>query len=216
MARLALGPERDRSSGMVLLAPPIQFFVLMVAGWVNRRQSEVIDYLLEENRILREQLPGRRLKLTDNQRRRLAVKGKPLGRRLLGDFAGIVTPDTILRWYRHLVAAKYDGSRNRRRGRRTKPYLIALVVRLAQENTRWGYTRIRDGMRLLGHVIGRNTIKRILQDHGIEPAPERGKRTPWKTFLKLTGKGSRLRTSSRWKSLRSAVWSAITSSSSCA
>jgi len=156
---------------------------------VNRRQQAVIEYLIEENRVLKEQLERRRLRLTDNQRRRLAVKGKPLGRRLLHDFAGIVTPDTIRRWYRRLVAAKYDGSRNRRRGPRTKPYLIALVVRLAQENTRWGSTRIRDGMRLLGHVIGRNTIKRILQDHGIEPAPERGKRTPWRTFLQAHWEG---------------------------
>jgi len=82
------------------------------------------------------------------------------------------------------AAAKYDGSKRRRPGRRTKPEVAALVVRMAEDNPKWGYTRIRDGMRLLGHTIGRNTVKRILLDHGIDPAPERGERTPWKTFLK--------------------------------
>ena len=77
------------------------FLVLTVAGWLNRRQEDLIDYLREENRILRQQLDGRRLPLTDAQRRRLAVRGKKLGRRALTEVAGIVTPDTILRWYRH-------------------------------------------------------------------------------------------------------------------
>src|SRR4051794_37419704 len=126
----------------------------------------------------------RRLRLTDDERRRLAVKGKVLGRRRLAGIAGIVTPDTILRWYRTLVAKKYDGSHARRPGRpRTKADIAALVVRLAQENPRWGYTRIRGGLKGLGHDVGRNTIKAILRDHGIEPAPDRGANRPWKTFL---------------------------------
>jgi hypothetical protein len=94
-------------------ALPVRFGLLfqLFSGWVNRRQLSVIEYLLEENRLLREQLEGRRLRLTDDERRRLAVKGKVLGRRILGEVAGIVTPDTILRWYRRLVARKYDGTR---------------------------------------------------------------------------------------------------------
>ena len=93
---------------------------------VNRQQQAVIDYLLEENRVLRAAKPSRRLRLTDDQRRRLAVKGKVVG---------IITPDTVLRWYRRLVAKKYDGSTRRRRGRpSTKPDIAALVVRLANEN----------------------------------------------------------------------------------
>ena len=172
-----------------MLTPPLQFFILMFSGWINRRQTQVIDYLLEENRLLREQVVGQRLKLTDDQRRRLAVKGRLLGRRLLRDYAGIVTPDTILRWYRRLVATKYDGSKRRRPGRRTKPDIVALVVRMAQDNPKWGYTRIRDGMRLLGHTLGRSTVKRILQNHGIEPAPARGQHTPWKTFLQAHWEG---------------------------
>ncbi len=166
------------------LPPRLAFFLLLVSGWVNRHQRAVIDYLLEENRVLRAAHGARRLCLTDDQRRRLAVKGKVLGRRRLADIAGIVTPDTILRWYRKLVAKKYDGSKTRRPGRpSTKPNIAVLVVRMATENPTWGYTRIRGGLKRLGHDIARNTIKAILKDHGIEPAPERGTNTPWKTFL---------------------------------
>ena len=95
-----------------------------------------------------------------------------------------MTPDTILRWYRRLVAKKYDGSKTRRHGRpSTTPNIAALVVRMASENPTWGYTRIRGGLKCLGHDVARNTINAILRDHGIAPAPERGRRTPWKTFL---------------------------------
>ncbi len=98
--------------------------------------------------------------------------------------AGIVTPDTILRWYRNLIAQKYDGSTRRRRGGPITPQEIAdFVVRMAVENPRWGYTRIRGALANLGHEVARNTVKRILLDHGIDPAPERSQRTPWKTFL---------------------------------
>ncbi len=86
---------------------PLQFLLLAFAGWLNRRQQLVIDYLLEENRILRQQLGKRRLRLTDDQRRRLAVKGKALGRKVLRRVTGIVTPEPILRSYRKLIARKY-------------------------------------------------------------------------------------------------------------
>ena len=169
---------------MNALAVRLGFLIQFFSGWVNRRQLSVIEYLLEENRLLREQLEGRRVRLTDDQRRRLAVKGQVLGRRVLGEVAGIVTPDTILRWYRRLVARKYDGSRKRGLGRpRTKSDLAALVLRMARENPRWGYTRIRGAMKSLGHEIGRSTVERILRDSGIEPAPQRGQRTAWGTFL---------------------------------
>jgi transposase InsO family protein len=169
---------------METLPRPLAFLLLFVSGWVNRQQQAVIDYLLEENRILRAAHAPRRLRLTDDQRRRLAVKGSVLGRRGLTDVAGIVTPDTILRWYRRLVGHKYDGSHKRRPGRpSTKPDIAALVVRMANENPSWGYTRIRGGLKSLGHVAGRNTIKAILKDHGIAPPPERGTHMPWKTFL---------------------------------
>src|SRR4030095_6563222 len=163
---------------------PLAFFVLLFSGWVNRHQQAVIEYLLEENRVLRAVNGSRRLRLTDDQRRRLAVKGHVLGRRHLAAAAGIVTPDTILRWYRRLVATKYDGSTTRRPGRpTTKPDIAALVARMTNENPTWGYTRLRGGLKHLGHDVARNTIKAILKDHGIEPAPERRTKLPWKTFL---------------------------------
>ena len=169
---------------MDALPPPLAFVVFVLAGWVNRQQQAVIEYLLEENRVLRAAHGRRRLRLTNDQRRRLAVKGQALGRRRLAGIVGIVTPDTILRWYRTLMAKKYDGSNARRPGRpSTKADLAALVVRMAEENPTWGYTRIRGGLKRLGHDVGRNTIKAILKDHGIEPAPERGTNMPWKTFL---------------------------------
>jgi len=170
---------------MSAMPPTLQFLLLTFAGWVNRRQQKVIDYLLEENRVLREQLRGRRLWLNDNQRRRLAAKGKLLGRKLLSKVAGIVTPDTILRWYRKLIAQKYDSSGRRGPGRpRTAVDIEQLVITMANDNPGWGYTRLRGVLRNLGHELGRTTIKRILNDAGIVPAPERGGRTPWKTFLK--------------------------------
>jgi len=101
-------------------SPALTFLLLLFSGWVNRRQQEVISYLKEENRILRQvhRRAGHcRFRLTNEERRRLAVKGKALGRKLLGEVAGVVTPETILGWYRKLVARKYDGSRQRGPGR---------------------------------------------------------------------------------------------------
>src|SRR5437667_9447390 len=92
---------------------PLQFLLLLFAGWVNRRQLDAIDYLKAENRVLREQLCGRRLRFTDDQRRRLALRGKVLGRSGLRDVTSLLTPDTILRWYRQLIAAKYAGTAKR-------------------------------------------------------------------------------------------------------
>ena len=152
------------------MPPALQFLVLTFAGWVNRHQDDLIDYLREENRVLREHLGPRPLRLTDAQRRRLAVRGHKLGRRVLTQVAGIVTPDTILRWYRRLIAKKYDGSARRRRGRpMTRQDVAELVVRMAVDNPRWGYTRIRGALSNLGHTIARTTVKRILHDHGVRP-----------------------------------------------
>src|SRR5688572_14876533 len=98
--RLNGGRRSGKLPAMTSLPPSLAFFLLVFSGWINRRQHAVIDYLLEENRVLRAVNGSRRLRLTDDQRRRLAVKGKVLGRRQLAAVAGLVTPDTILRWYR--------------------------------------------------------------------------------------------------------------------
>jgi transposase InsO family protein len=159
--------------------------VLAISGWINRRQLLIIDYLREENRVLREQLEGRRLRFNDDQRRRLAAKAKGLGWKILDEFATIVTPETLLAWHRRLIAQKYDGTANRALGRpRASTEVEALVVRMAQENRGWGYRRLQGAVANLGYQVASNTIRGMLKRHGIEPAPEREKKTTWKEFLK--------------------------------
>jgi len=163
---------------------PLQFLAAWIGTWVTRHQERAIAYLKEENRVLRARLGGR-VCLTDPERRSLARIGKELGRKALGEVAGIATPDTILRWYRELVAKKYDGSRKRGPGRPRKAHeIVKLLVRMATENPTWGYTRLRGALRNLGYEIGRNTIKRVLKEQGIEPTPTRGRRYSWGTFIK--------------------------------
>ena len=151
---------------------------------MNQRQLQLIDYLREENRVLREQLGGRRLRFDDNQRRRLAVRAKVLGRKVLGEIASVATPETLLAWHRKLIAQKYDGTAHRAAGRpRIAGEIEDLVVRMAKENRDWGYRRIEGALSNLGHEIARSTIAQILKRHGIEPAPERIRKTTWKEFL---------------------------------
>ena len=88
-----------------------QFLLLVLAGWVNRQQQDVIDYLQEENRVLRAGLRGKRLRLSDDDRRRLAVKAQALGREALAQIASVATPATLLRWYRCLIAASTMAAR---------------------------------------------------------------------------------------------------------
>src|ERR1035437_838370 len=96
---------------------PFRFMVVAVAGWMNEHQRQVIEYLVEENRVLRKQLGGRRLRFNDDQGRRLAAQGQQVGRKLLSQIATIVTPETLLTWHQKLIARKYDGSANRLSGR---------------------------------------------------------------------------------------------------
>jgi hypothetical protein len=91
----------------------LQILITMVAGWINRHQQHVITYLKEENRVLTAKLPSGRLRLTDTERRRLAKLAHPLNRKQLKDTATIATPDTLMRWYKRLVADKFNGSKNR-------------------------------------------------------------------------------------------------------
>jgi transposase InsO family protein len=152
---------------------------------MNQQQRDVIDYLQEENRALREQLGPRRLRFTDNQRRRLAAKAKTLGRRGLRDLSTIVTQDTLLAWHRRLIARQYDGRSRRRPGRPpVMAQIRALIVRMAKENRDWGYTRIQGALANLDHQVGRGTIANILRAHGLDAAPDRVKKTTWTEFLK--------------------------------
>src|SRR5215468_7381109 len=158
---------------MIADLTPLQVLLVTLAGWINRHQRHVIEYLVEENRVLKGQLTGRRLRLTDDQRRRLAVKGRRLGRRFLRQVATIVTPDTILRWHRQLIARKWTFTPRRlgRRGIMTE--ISSLIVRMATENPRWGYTRIQGALKNLGHDVARSTVATVLKATGLPPAPDR-------------------------------------------
>ena len=125
--------------------------------------------------------------LTDYQRRVLAVKAKALGRRTLMELTTVVTPDTILRWHRRLVAAKWDYSERRKKAPGRPPIpdeVVEFVLRMARENPSWGYDRIQGALANLGHRISDTTVGNILKANGIEPAPTRKGATNWKTFLK--------------------------------
>jgi hypothetical protein len=174
----------DTSFGSTLPLP-LQFLAAWLAVWLGRALQGQVDYLKAENRVLMNSPGTNKLRLTDADRRRLAVLGKKLGRKALAEVATIASPETILRWYRERVAKEGDSRKRRGPGRPEKRGEIAkLAVRMARENETWGYTRIKGALQNLGHEIGQNTIKRILQEHGIEPATERGKRMPWSKFIK--------------------------------
>ena len=143
----------------------------------------------EERRILQEQLDaatgGKKPSFTAARRRRLATAGKLLTPEERRKCCQLVKPTTILAWFRQLAARKYDSS-EARRGRPSKPNDVRkLVIKLATDNLRWGYTKIRDALRNgLGIEIGRTTVANILAEAGIEPAPEREKARTWKQFIK--------------------------------
>jgi putative transposase len=137
--------------------------LVVLTGWLERRAREALAYLIEEDRVLRRQLVERCLHLTDDDRRRLAVRAFGVGRRVLREIATIVTPERLLRWHRQLVARKwrYPTRSSRRRGVLVE--IQRLVVRMAEENPTWGYTRIQGALKNVGHRVGRSTMARILK-----------------------------------------------------
>ena len=166
--------------------PPLLAFLLMVvSGWVHRHQLLVIEFLEAENRLLKERLSGKRIRFTDAERALLARKAKAVGRKALLKLDTVVSPDTLMRWHRRLVAQKWNFTHRRGPGRPGIMRLISeLIVRMAQDNPNWGYTRIQGALANLSHKVGRGTIANVLKSNGMQPAPERGKRTTWSTFLK--------------------------------
>ncbi len=166
----------------------LHVLIAMIAGWIQHHQQRVITYLHEENRILKAQLGGRPLQLTDTERRRLAALAHPLGRKRLQEVATIATPATLLRWYKRLIAQPFNGSRHRRHlGRpRVAEEIEQLVVRMAEENPTWGYRRIQGALANLGCHLDAITVRNIQRRHHLDPAPRRrqtGMR--WGQFLKL-------------------------------
>ena len=162
----------------------MQFLIVVLAAWLARQQEAFIEYLKAENRMLKARLGRRRLIFTDTERRLLARHAKAVGRKKLFELDPIVSPDTLLRWHRQLIAMKWTFLRKGPGRPRVMGTIEALVVRMAGENPRWGYTRIQGALSNLGHKVARGTVANILRREGIEPAPTRGTRTPWSVFLK--------------------------------
>src|SRR5438874_4431038 len=156
-----------------------------ITGTVDQELLIRNEYLVTENRLLRQQITGR-VRLTDAERKTLAEIGYKLGKQALAEVATIVKPDTILAWHRKLVAQKFDGSQQRPSpGRPTiDQELEALIVRIAQENRSWGYDRIVGALANLGLTVSAQTVGNVLKRHGIAPAPERKTTTTWKEFIR--------------------------------
>ena len=171
---------------MSFILHPWQLLLIILAGWVNQQQQQVIEYLRTENRVLKEKLGKNRILLTDDQRRRLAVQGKILGRKRLEEVGTLFTPDTILRWHRLLVAQKWNSSDKRKHvGRpRIRQVIVDLILRFAQENPTWGFDRIQGALANVGYPISDTTVGNVLKQHGVQPAPNRKRQTTWATFLK--------------------------------
>src|SRR6266852_30587 len=155
-----------------------------VTGTVNQELLLRNEYLAAENRILRGQIKGRLL-LSEGEKATLAEIAHHLGRKALEDVAATAKPETILGWYRKLIANKFDGSKSRRRVGRPKldQETERLVVRMARENPSWGYDRIVGALANLGHRLSDQTVGNILRRYGIGPAPQRSRTTSWKDFI---------------------------------
>jgi putative transposase len=156
-----------------------------ITGTVDQELLVRNEYLVAENRILREQVNGRLL-LSDSEKKTLAEIGYRLGRKALEDVANAAKPDTILGWYRKLVARKFDGSKTRRKGGRPQldDDIEQLIVRMARENPSWGYDRIAGAFANLGHKVSDQTVGNVLRRHGIPPAPQRKRTTTWAAFIR--------------------------------
>jgi putative transposase len=156
-----------------------------ITGRVDQELLLRNEYLAAENRILRTKIKGR-LQLSNGEKSTLAEIARRLGRKALAEIAMVAKPDTILRWFRKLVARKFDGSRFRPSvGRpRVDPALENLIVRLARENSTWGYDRIVGAITNLGHTVSDQTVGNILKRHGIAPAPQRKHTTRWRDFIR--------------------------------
>jgi len=137
LGRRLSSSARDISSTLVMDPAALQMVLCVLTGWPERREREAIAYLIEENRLLRRQLGTRRLRLTDDDRRRLAARAYRVGRAALREIATIATPDTLLWCHRRLIARKW--TYGQKPGRRDVWLEIQrLVVRMAEENPTWG------------------------------------------------------------------------------
>ena len=195
---------------------PWQLLLAILSGWIHHRQQKMIEFQNDQIESLLKQMGRKRILLTDDQRRLLAVKGKALGRKALRELTTIVTPDTILRWHRKLVANKWDHSEKRKSvGRpRIRQVIVDLILRFAKQNSTWGYDRIQGALASVGYHISDSTVGNILKANGIEPAPDRQRQTTWARFSKRTETCWRRSISPRSRSGPRAGWSRSTCCSS--
>ncbi|MCL2646953.1 MAG: integrase core domain-containing protein [Phycisphaerales bacterium] len=151
---------------------------------MNRQQQDMIEYLKEENRILREKLGNKRILLDISQKKRLARLAIKMGSDALRACATLFSPDTLLRWHRWLIARKYDGSGKRGPKPKKANQVRNLVIKMAQENPDWGYGHIHGELIKLQIKISWQTVRRIMREEGLLPEPNEPRRMSWKTFLK--------------------------------
>ena len=159
-----------------------------LAYCIDKELYKAIDYLRKQVRVLVEQQEkqNKRILLTNSQRMRVAAKGKRLSKRMLECCTVLFTPDTILGWFRKLIAEKYDGSG--KRGKVGRPpisvEIVNLVIKFKKENPRWGYQKITDQIEYLGFKISKASVKNILIENGYDPEPDLTVRSTWHEFLR--------------------------------
>jgi hypothetical protein len=182
-----------------MIGKPWTFFAVVLAGWMNRQQQEAIEYLRMENRIFREKFGHKTIILNLAQKRRLAGAAARLPREVLRQVRTLFSPETLLKWNRLLIARKYDGSDAKRPGPSpTKARMIRdLVLRMAEENPDWGYSRMYGELRKLGYKVHWQTVRRVMLDNGLLDDPDKPPKTSWKTFL-----------ASHWESIAATDFSA--------
>ncbi len=158
----------------------------MVGGYVDEELLARNEYLAAENEILRAKLYGN-IKLTNDERIRLATIGNRIGRKALADVAHIVKPETVLKWYRDLVAQKFNSSDKRKKAGRppVDKEVEDLILLIAKANSGWGYDRVVGALSNLGFTVSDQTVGNILKKHGIPPAPKRQPTMPWADFIKF-------------------------------
>ena len=186
-----------------------------ITGRVDQELLVRNEYLAAENRILRAKIKSR-LQLSDGEKGTLAEIAHRLGRKALAEVAVAAKPDTILRWFRKLVARKFDGSACRQSGGRPplEKTIEDLIVRMARENPSWGYDRMVGALANLGHSVSDQTVGNVLKRHGIAKAPQRKHTTRWRDFIRAHMGCWPGPTSSPWKSSPLKVWSRTTCFSS--
>lgn len=167
-----------------MFSSPWQFLIACLAAWIHREQQQRLEYAQLELTVAKEMLGTKRLRFTDDQRRRLAAKAKQVGRQGIVEIGSLVTPDTLLRWHRTLIARKWTYERKSAGRPPITAEIAELIVKFAKENPRAGYDRIQGMLANLGHDVSDTTVKNILKQQGIEPAPKRSKQTTWTEFLR--------------------------------